>query len=190
MPKLLYVCEYNVDRSPTAKVITEFAVRKKGINLSVDSAGLRHHEWARQGSFSKPMGSALVNTGYKPLAPNSKIVTPELLASQDLVLCFEDRHADAVREMAPDLEGRIFFMKDFDGKSSEIPSPSKYLWDIPPWPLSNYILSLFGHASRKDWGGNVNVHVNIVERIEEYVQTNFDRIVATARYNSEHPIVR
>jgi len=59
-------------------------------------------------------------SNHKPIQ-----VTPEMVKDADLILVMEKKHKQAILEMAPEAENRVFLLKEFAGEKEnlDIPDP-------------------------------------------------------------------
>ena len=139
MANILYVCEENNCRSAVAKVLTEYAIRQKGISgLNVDSSGLD----AKPGTgMSSRMKDVLSNKGYNENGYSSRQVTRELLLQQDYILCMSKRQLREVLQIAPEVKGRTYTLPGVVGfPSRNINHPSRFIRPSPKYSSLEKIL--------------------------------------------------
>ncbi len=185
MMNLLYVCSYNIDRSPVAEQITN----KKAVNadLHISSAGLRKAKRYPLLGMTEEMRVALSKSGYTPSQHKSKVLTPELLNKQDIILCMTQPHVDEVLEKMPGLEGRVHTLPEYAGFNDEaVNSPPSMIKKVPaffalkhlPFGIRKNAYRLLGkRADPRDYEGVVGVHMKIIEEIEFYVDKTLERMV-------------
>lgn len=96
--KILVVCTGNICRSPIAQRMLEQRSIDLGLNWTVSSAGTR----AMNGHDMHPESArALRDLGLDPGTFGSRLLTPPLIADNDLVLCLAREHRAAARQLAP-----------------------------------------------------------------------------------------
>lgn len=90
MKKILFVCTGNTCRSPMAELCLKHKFRLAGIKgISVKSAGLMAVDGDK---ISKNSALALKSMGIKPYPFKSRQLTPEIIASSDLIICMTSGH--------------------------------------------------------------------------------------------------
>jgi protein-tyrosine-phosphatase len=97
---ILFVCSGNTCRSPLAEAIARRMLDLAGrSDVHVSSAGTNAWDGssASDGSILVGMERGLDLSGHR-----SRKLTPEIVASSDLILVMSDQHLDVVREMNPD----------------------------------------------------------------------------------------
>lgn len=104
--KVLFVCTGNVCRSPMGELL----LPKYMPDLESDSAGTRGLD-----SHAIASSSAKIMTahGIDPSAFRSKRITPQLVNSSDLILCFEHEQRNEISVIAPVTARRTFLLNDF-----------------------------------------------------------------------------
>jgi len=183
MTNLLYVCRWNIDRSPVAEQITR---RKTGVELNVSSAGLSdYHSYPCMG-MSDEMRKTLKKLEYLPERHYNRRITNELLRSQDIILCMQKSHVNGVLQKEPDLRGKVHTLPEYAGlPDQEIYSPSDLIREIPafsifshmPYNVRGFIYRAFGHTDPRDYEGVIKVHMDTVKEIELYVDKAIERMI-------------
>ena len=187
MTNLLYICDYNMDRSRSAEVMMQARIKQYGIaGLIVSSAGLHEAKEYPPLGMTDEMRDTLSKMGYEPTAHTPRIVTLGQLKSQeqDIVLCFTKRQLEEALHRVPELEDRVYMLSEYaTGKRKEIPAPNKRIKRIPA------ILKPFAYARRYvDYGnekGVMKVHRKIAGEIERYVDLALQRMASEGKISSE-----
>lgn len=103
--RILIVCVGNICRSPMAEALLRDRLR--GRNVDVESAGLA-------ALVGKPIdadaGAVLAAHGLVADAHVARKLTPELIASADLVLAMDQRQLSAIRAIAPQARGKTYLL--------------------------------------------------------------------------------
>lgn len=106
--KLLYVCDYNLERSPAAEIITREKSKQAGLEITVNSAGLNK---CASCCMKSEMTLALSQLKLSTPRHIPKTATPELIHTHDIILCFEKRQKDRLLEMSP--EKKIYTLSEY-----------------------------------------------------------------------------
>lgn len=109
MPHILMVCTANICRSPVAEAVLQARAKAQGlVNWEVSSAGT----WATQRRGASEFSVEVVREREKiDLSQHrARMVTAEILADSDLVLCMESGHAEALRAEFPEQASKIYML--------------------------------------------------------------------------------
>lgn len=188
MINILYICEANINRSPAAEQIARHKL-KNGFSdlehcLSIDSAALIIPPYL---GMSEEMKQALEKLHYPYDGLHlAKRATPELLSKQDLILCMENSQVQKVLSLSPNLRGKVYSLPGFGGyPDEEVHDPPKLAREIPlsfilrnvlPLRIRRMIYKGLGFTDRRDEEGVVAMHTDIAKKIEQYVDSAFQRI--------------
>lgn len=202
MINLLYICDYNIDRSPTAAIITRQIAGRMGIeDLVVDSAGF-HGVRGHSGGIRDEMEVALRNRGYDPENHTPKKVTKELLDQQNTILCFTSKQVDTLLEREPHLGGIGVFVETltgYVGKKEDIRTPIE---NIKGWPSGNpnggfvddlvygFFSRLYrgaGFAYNRDRDAVIRVNERLIEKIERYIESAIQKMIEEGLIHSSSP---
>jgi protein-tyrosine phosphatase len=115
--RILIVCVGNICRSPMAEALFRERLRERGI--IVESAGLA----PLTGKPVEPDAAAVLTThGLAADGHCARKITPELIASADLVLAMDQRQLAAIHAIAPEARGRTFLLGRWIGEV-DVPDP-------------------------------------------------------------------
>ena len=116
---ILFVCTGNTCRSPMAQAIAQDLISKlpiSGITTRAQSAGVM----AGHGMPATPQAiEALARMDIRASPHASRLLTPELVAQADVIICMTASHLDAVRSMDPAANSKAIMLAP-DG---DIPDP-------------------------------------------------------------------
>ena len=108
--RVLFVCTGNTCRSPLAEVALRRALGESARRVEVRSAGVA----ARDGAPATAQATAVARRqGLDLEAHQSRKLTAEALAGQDLVLLMDPGDRAVVEELDADREAEIFALADF-----------------------------------------------------------------------------
>lgn len=102
---VLVVCVGNICRSPTAEKLLDTALQFTDIKVS--SAGLAA---LADHPLDPTAGLILKEHGYTPHVHRARQLSREAVNSADLVLVMEQRHIEAVLNLAPEARGKVFLL--------------------------------------------------------------------------------
>ncbi len=96
---ILFVCSGNTCRSPMAAALMRAIAKDKGIDITVDSAGL----YANPGMEATQNAQSVMREQYgiDLSGHHAKPLTKELVEGADLILCMTKAHEDAIRKNFP-----------------------------------------------------------------------------------------
>lgn len=109
MPRILMVCTANICRSPVAEALLADRLQRDPDNdWHVSSAGT----WAQMERGASQFSVEVVREqdGLDISAHHARMVTAVMLAEQDLALCMESGHAEALRAEFPDQAHKIYML--------------------------------------------------------------------------------
>jgi protein-tyrosine-phosphatase len=122
-------------------------LREKGIeNVKVSSAGISASpSYGIYGVLEKVLTEEGIDiSNHKPTQ-----VTPQIVKEMDLILVMERRHKEAILQMAPEVEKRVFLLKEFAGEKEDldIPDPigqSEEVYRKRLEEVKGYLLKILG----------------------------------------------
>lgn len=114
--EILFVCTGNVCRSPMAEHLLRRALRERGVDDGVSSAGL-----LPDGMPAAPeVIEILQGRGLDASSHRSRTVTPEILDASDLVVGMAREHVRELALMAPAVLPRSFTLKELVRRGDEV----------------------------------------------------------------------
>lgn len=155
MGEILIVCTANICRSPVAEaMLRERLQRLAPGDFTVRSAGT----WATTGALPSANGTiVMARRGIDISGHRSRLVTEEMLAAADLILCMEVGHVEALKAEFPRHAARIHLITEMAGAS---------------------------HSVRDPFGGPFEGYEEMVDELTELTAAGLERIVALARQNA------
>jgi protein-tyrosine-phosphatase len=109
MKNLIFVCTGNTCRSPMAEGLLK-QLLGPDCGWQISSAGVHAGNGA---PASTGAVEALRMRGIDLSGHRSRRLTPEMIRTADLVVAMTRCHRDAVLDMAPESEGKVFLLKSF-----------------------------------------------------------------------------
>ena len=125
MKKIMFVCTGNICRSAMAELFLKKKVEEKGLDIEVRSCGT----FASIGDMSTKEAVEVMKEDYNMDLTQHRAtnIKHARIQEEDLVLCATLTHKLLVLKMYPDLEGRVFTMKEYIGEepgcTSDISDP-------------------------------------------------------------------
>jgi len=117
--RILLICLGNTARSPAAEYLARCYANKKGVNLTIESAG-----FINAFSYMQPESQAYLNAkGINTSDFQPQIINRKLLEKQDLIITMEISHAQEIRDNYPkivDIDKKTFTLREFNGETEEL----------------------------------------------------------------------
>ena len=117
--RILLLCLGNTARSPAAEYLARYYANKKGVNLSIESAG-----FINAFSYMQPESQEYLNAkGINHSDFRPQIVNRKLLEKQDLIITMERLHALEIKDNYPgvvDIDKKTFTLREFNGDKEEL----------------------------------------------------------------------
>src|SRR2546430_8676959 len=111
---VLFVCTGNICRSPLAASLLERALKGRGLEVTVESAG--RGAWdgapASEGAYLVGLERGLDLSGHR-----ARLLTREIVEGADLILTMARHHRARVDELGG--EGRVFVLGEYGGREGE-----------------------------------------------------------------------
>lgn len=119
MPVLVFVCTGNTCRSPMAEYLFRELLKSTGPGeeWEVLSAGISAIPGQTASEYAL---KALEEDGIDLKDHTSRQLTRELLEDTDLILTMTVRHREMVLSIAPDMQGRVFTLKELAGEEGNL----------------------------------------------------------------------
>src|SRR5438874_1757026 len=145
---ILLVCTGNICRSPLAASLLERALRERGLEVTVASAGTGAWDGApaSEGAYLVGLERGLDLSGHR-----ARLLTRELVENAHLILTMARHHRARVDELGG--EGRVFVLGEYAGRGGddvEVSDP---------------------------FGGNLDVYRDTCTELEGLIQAAVERIV-------------
>ncbi len=111
---VLFVCTGNICRSPLASSLLERALKERGLELTVSSAGTGAWDGApaSEGAYLVGLERGLDLSGHR-----ARLLTRELVDQADLILTMARHHRARVDELGG--EGKVFVLGEYAGKGGD-----------------------------------------------------------------------
>lgn len=111
---VLLVCTGNICRSPLAASLLERALKERGLEVTVTSAGTGAWDGApaSEGAYLVGLERGLDLSGHR-----ARLLTRELVETADLVLTMARHHRARVDELGG--EGRVFVLGEYAGRNGD-----------------------------------------------------------------------
>jgi len=117
--RILLLCLGNTARSPAAEYLARYYANKKGVNLTIESAG-----FINAFSYMQPESQAyLTDLGINHSDFRPQIVNRKMLEKQDLIITMERSHALEIKDNFPgvvDIDKKTFTLREFNGDTEEL----------------------------------------------------------------------
>ena len=111
---VLFVCTGNICRSPLAASLLERALKDRGLEVEVTSAGTGAWDGApaSEGAYLVGLEKGLDLSGHR-----ARLLTRELVDEADLILTMARHHRARVDELGG--EGKVFVLGEYAGKGDD-----------------------------------------------------------------------
>ena len=111
---VLFVCTGNICRSPLAASLLERALKDRGLEVAVSSAGTGAWDGApaSEGAYLVGLERGLDLSGHR-----ARLLTRELVEEADLILTMARHHRARVDELGG--EGKVFVLGEYAGKGGD-----------------------------------------------------------------------
>ena len=121
MANVLLVCTANICRSPVAEAILKDRLVEQGLDgWQVSSAGT----WAYPGQLAANFSvSLMAEQGLDIQGHSSRVIDDDLLEENDLVLCMERGHVEALQAEFPEHRFKIYLLTEMSGKLYSVSDP-------------------------------------------------------------------
>lgn len=131
MPHVLFICTANICRSPVAMGLLRRRLEEEGKDdWRVTSAGT----WAQlERGAARNSIRVMAERGIDIGEHRARLVTGEMLAQADLVLCMERGHAEALRTEFREAADKIYLLSEMAGRQYSISDP--YGLPLPAYQL-------------------------------------------------------
>src|SRR5467141_4228895 len=144
---VLFVCTGNICRSPLAASLLERALKERGLEMDVTSAGTGAWDGApaSEGAYLVGLERGLDLSGHR-----ARLLTRELVDGSDLILTMARHHRARVDELGG--EGHVFVLGEYagrEGDEAEVSDP---------------------------FGGDLDVYRDTCAELEALLQNAVDRI--------------
>jgi protein-tyrosine-phosphatase len=112
--RVVLVCTGNICRSPLAEALLQSALRERGADVIVSSAGTGAWDGApaSEGAYLVGLERGLDLSGHR-----ARLLTREVVEQADLILTMARHHRARVQELGG--EGRVFVLGEYAGRSPD-----------------------------------------------------------------------
>ena len=124
---VLFVCTGNTCRSVMAEYLFRHQAEK--VNLEVDVASVGIQAFAGDTASENTL-AALAEVGIDGSGHRSRRIHHLLLNEYDLILAMTNSHKQQLLQLAPDLQGKIFLLKEFVKQGQELDAYIEKAYDI------------------------------------------------------------
>src|SRR5256885_5970449 len=145
---VLFVCTGNICRSPLAAALLERALKERGLDVNVTSAGTGAWDGAPASEGAYLVG---LERGLDLSAHRARLLTRELVEEADLILTMARHHRARVDELGG--ESHVFVLGEYagrEGDAAEVSDP---------------------------FGGDLEVYRDTCVELEALIDTSVERIV-------------
>ena len=112
--RVLFVCTGNICRSPLAASLLERALRERGLEVEVTSAGTGAWDGAPASEGAYLVG---LERGLDLSSHRARLLSRELVDEADLILTMARHHRARVDELGG--EGKVFVLGEYAGKGGD-----------------------------------------------------------------------
>ncbi len=113
------MCLGNTARSPAAEYLARYHAERLQVDLSFDSCG-----FFNAFSYMQPESRMyLKSKGIKHSDFIPKVISPNLLEKQDLILTMERKHSNDIKHNfynLRDIENKVFTLKEYNGETQDL----------------------------------------------------------------------
>ncbi len=180
---VLFVCKANAARSAAAEQLLK--MRADGLPIAVSSAGVSQR--AVESTFCQmipEMRGVLSNEyGLRFLTHTGRYLTEEIIAPQDLVLCFENAHIARIRERFPQFAGEVSTLPAWVGfPNREVTDPVSLIpHDDPSLAaevIPHFLRRRMGIVNNEDYRDIAAIYSRTAKEIDGYVQKMVPKLSA------------
>ena len=128
--KIMFICTGNICRSAMAHKMLEKEAKKQNKNVEVYSCGI----WAEDGNIPTYEGiKTMKDYGIDLTTHRATNIRNSNIEQMDVILCATNNHKNSVIAMYPELQNKVYTMKEYAGYPSydlDIKDPWGYGLDI------------------------------------------------------------